>query len=61
MSRGIVSHHQHRLDHSKPQPVSTVPSGADAALGTSSTDNDAKLHSHAKQIRVSRIGLEDAN
>jgi len=30
-------------------------------LGTSSTDNDAKLHSHAKQIRVSRIGLEDAN
>ena len=30
-------------------------------LGTSWTDNDAKLHSHAKQIRVSRIGLEDAN
>jgi hypothetical protein len=30
-------------------------------LWTSWTDNDAKLVSHAKQIRGSRIGLEDAN
>jgi hypothetical protein len=30
-------------------------------LGTSWTDNDANLHSHAQQIRVSGIGLKDAN
>ena len=30
-------------------------------MGTSWTDNDAKLLSHVKQIRGSRIGLEDAN
>jgi hypothetical protein len=33
MWRGIVNHHRHRPGHSKPQPVLTVPSGAEATVG----------------------------